>query len=300
MKRKVIQLAGKTYVVTLPTEWVKAWGIKKGEEVEVTESGPRLIVSTNQSRDVKHGKADVSEASERTLRWVLSSLHKKGYDEIELTTKNQEHSKIVDELLKDLFLGFAVVGKTPNSVTIRAVSRELDDQLQTIVRRAFLVTVQMGDDLALISKNKNFEDIQKVIEQEKTNNQLTNFVERIINKKGLDEPVKNSFLYVVMWNLEKVADQLKHVAECIQKQKAVEKNSQVLIEKTSKLLREYYELFYTFNVKKLSELSEEFKILRKEVEVELEKSKNPIMLSHLHSAVLKIADFSSSTFALND
>lgn len=300
MKRKVIQLAGKTYVVTLPTEWVKAWGIKKGEEVEVTESGPRLIVSTGQARDIKHGKADVSDASERTLRWVLSSLHKKGYDEIELKTQNQEHSKIVDELLKDLFLGFAVINKTPNSITIRAVSKELDDQLQTIVRRAFLVTVQMSDDLAAISKNKTFNDVQKIIEQEKTNNQLTNFVERIINKKGLDEPVKNSFLYVIMWNLEKVADQLKYVAQSIQKQKSIEKNSQILIERTSKLLREYYELFYKFDIKKLSDLSEAFKILRNDIEIELETSKHPLMLSHLHSAVLKIADFSASTFALND
>lgn len=299
MKRKVIQLAGKTYVVTLPTEWVKEWGIKKGEEVDVIESGPRLIVSTSEARDVKKGEADISNASERALRWVLSSLHKKGYDEIELKTNKDGHAKVVDELLRDLFLGFAIVSKTNSSMVIRAVSRELDDQLSAIVRRAFLVTVQMGDDLARISKSDSFDGVDGILSQEKINNQLTNFVQRIINKKGLDEPVKNCFLYVIMWNLEKVADQFKYIGEEIKNKGSVEKTSQVLIERTAKLLREYYELFYAFDVQKLSVLSDSFKMLRKDIEYELEKTANPAMLSHLHSAVLKIADFSSSTFALN-
>jgi phosphate uptake regulator len=300
MKRKVIQLAGKTYVVTLPTEWVKEWGIKKGEEVDVKESGPRLIVTTGQARDLNRGEVDVNGSSDRSLRWILSSLHKKGYDEFELKTDNPEHSKTVEELLKDLFLGFAIVNKTPKSMTVRAVSRELDEQLSAVTRRAFLVTVQMADDLAKIAKSKKFDELDSVIAQEKTNNQLTNFVQRIINKKGLDEPVKNSFLYAIMWNLEKVADQFKYVGEHMRSKKDVDKNSQVLIERSAKLLREYYELFYNFNVKELSRLSDEFKLLRQDVESELEKSKNPVLLSHLHAAVLKIADFSSSTFALND
>lgn len=300
MKRKVIQLAGKTYVVTLPTEWVKVWGIKKGEEVEVTESGPRLIVSTNQARDVKRGEINISDASEQTLKWILSSMHKKGYDEIELKTDKKEHGKIVDDMLRDVFLGLAVINKTPNSITIRAVSRELDDQLSTIIRRAFLVTVQMSEDLAKISKTKSEEDLETIFINEKLNNQLTNFIERVINKKGLDEPIKNSFLYVIIWNLEKVGDQFKKMGEQIKTKKNIDKNAQILLERTAHLFREYYNLFYNFNIKSLTNFSEDFKTLRKDIENELEKTHHPLLLSYLHSTVTKISEFISSTFALND
>lgn len=300
MKRKVIQLAGKTYVVTLPTEWVKQWGIKKGEEVEVKESGPRLIVSTDQARNVKKGEVDVNNASEQTLKWILSSMHKKGYDEIELKTEKNEHNKIVDDMLRDVFMGFAVVNKTPKSITLHAVSRELDDQLSAVVRRAFLVTIQMGEDLSRIAKIKDKTAIEQILAQEKINNQLTNFIERIINKKGLDEPVKNSFLYVIIWNLEKIGDQFKKIGEELQKNNSIDKNTQSLLERTANILREYYELFYKFDISSLSQLSDKFKILSKDIETELHKTKHPVLLSHLLSATLKIENFSASTFALND
>lgn len=300
MKRKVIQLAGKTYVVTLPNDWVKQWGIKKGEEVDVIETGPRLIVSTSQARNLKKGEVNVNDASEQTLKWILSSLHKKGYDEIELLTEKQEHAKIVDKMLNDTFLGLAVVNRTPKSITINAVSRELDDQLQTIVRRAFLVTVQMCEDIAQTAKTKSLNNLEQIFTQERINNQLTNFIERVINKKGLDEPIKNSFLYVIVWNLEKVGDQLKKIGEQIQNKKTVDKNTQILIDRTSKLFREYYNIFYDFNIKSLTIFSENFKKLREDIEKELEVTKHPLLLSYLHSTVIKISEFISSTFALND
>lgn len=300
MKRKVIQLAGKTYVVTLPNEWIKQWGIKKGEELEVKDVGPKLIVSTEQVRNLKRGVVDVNEATEQTLKWILSSMHKKGYDEIELQTSNEEHSKIVDDMLRNSFMGLTVINKTPKSIIIGAVSRELDDQLQTIVRRAFLVTVQMCEEISQIAKTNSLEKIDQVLSLEKMNNQLTNFVERVLNKKGLDDPIKNSFLYVIIWNLEKIGDQLKKIVLEIQKRKSIDKNSQILLEKTSVFFRDYYNIFYNFNIKSLIKFSEDFKNLKNEIEKEFEKTKNPLILSYLHSTIIKISEFISSTFALND
>ena len=37
MKRNVIQLAGKTLVVSLPSKWVKLNSVKKGDELNVLE-----------------------------------------------------------------------------------------------------------------------------------------------------------------------------------------------------------------------------------------------------------------------
>ncbi len=299
MKRKVIQLAGKTYVITLPTAWVNQWGIKKGEEIEMTEHGPRLIVSTGESREMKKGEVDVSNASERTLRWLLSSLHKKGFDEIEVKTNNPAHFAVIDELVKDLLLGFAVVERTNSKCVIRSLSKELDNQLQVIVRRAFLITLQMADQLAELIKKKSFTDAKAVIELEKTNNQLTNFCERIINKRGLDEPVKNSFLYVIMWNLEKIGDEFKYLAEHTLDRKKTSKESLIFLERANKLLRDYYELFYAFDVKKLSDLSDSFKLLTKDIREIMPKHEDSVALSHVLHVVMKSADLSASTFALN-
>jgi phosphate uptake regulator len=300
MKRKVIQIADKTLVLSLPNDWVKQWGIKKGDELDVTETGPRLIASTSEYRPLKKGQVDVSNASERTLRWLLSSLHKKGYDEIEVRSENPLHAVLIDQLLKDLFLGFAVVHRSGASCLIRSLAKELDDQLQVIVRRAFLVTLALADQSLEAIKQKKFGELKGFLELEKTNNQLTNFCERILNKKGLAEPVKTNFLYVIMWNLEKIGDDYKYICEHLSANKKISKNSVELYDRVNKLLRSYYELFYKFDVEKLSVLSDEFKKLSRDIEAALSKGEDAIVLSHLYHVALKTVDFSASTFALND
>ncbi len=300
MKRKVIKIADKTFVVSLPNEWVKQWGIKKGEEIDVASNGPRLTISTAEPRDVKKGSVDVSTASERTLRWLLSSLHKKGYDEIEIRSDNPLHAVVIDQLLKDLFLGFAVVHRSGTLCVVRSLSRELDDQLDVIVRRAFLVTLALADQSLQLSKQKKFNELAALLDLEKTNNQLTNFCERILNKRGHSDPKKTNFLYVIMWNLEKVADDYKYICEHLAQKKKLEKESAALLENVNNLLRQYYELFYKFDVEKLSRLSDEYRKLRETIEKAMVKSVDVVLLSHLHHIVLKTADFSASTFALHD
>ncbi|HLF54893.1 MAG TPA: AbrB/MazE/SpoVT family DNA-binding domain-containing protein [Candidatus Nanoarchaeia archaeon] len=293
MKRKVIQLAGKTFVVSLPTSWARQWGVKKGEEIEVTENGPKLIISTAKPRDVKKGNVDLTKASERTIRWVLSSLHKKGYDEIEVITDKPEQAALIDELLKDLFIGFAVIHRTNNRCIIRSLSRELDDQFDTVLRRAFLITLTLTEQS--YEALKQGKPLTKLLELEKTNNQLTNFCERMLNKHGHQEPVKSMFLYTIIWNLEKIADDYKYIC---QERKATEKTLQIY-ERTNQLLRKYYELFYGFSIKLLDELADEQKKLYEDIKKELTSSKDTIILSHLMHIVLKTADFSASMFALN-
>lgn len=293
MKRKVIQLAGKTFVVSLPTSWARQWGVKKGEEIEVTENGPKLIISTAKPRDVKKSNVDLTKASERTIRWVLSSLHKKGYDEIEVITDKPEQAALIDELLKDLFIGFAVIHRTNNRCIIRSLSRELDDQFDTVLRRAFLITLTLAEQSC--ETLKQGKPLTKFLELEKTNNQLTNFCERMLNKHGHQEPVKSTFLYTIIWNLEKIADDYKYICE---ERKAAEKTLQIY-ERTNQLLRKYYELFYGFSIKLLDELADEQKKVYEDIKKEMQSSKDTIILSHLMHIVLKTADFSASMFALN-
>jgi phosphate uptake regulator len=300
MKRRIIQLAGKTFVVTLPSSWVRQWGVQKGSEVDVLERGPRLIVSTSEHRPLRKAGIDVSAATERTLRWLLSSLHKKGYDEIEIRSDNPLHAVVIDQLLRDLFLGFAVVHRSGSLCVVRALSKELDDQLDVIVRRAFLVTLALADQTLQFVKQKNFDALHSLLDLEKTNNQLTNFCERILNKRGLDEPVKTNFLYVIMWNLEKIADEYKYICELLAKKRKVGNNALELFEKANNLLRKYYELFYKFDVERLSKLSDEFVSVREHLEKVIPKNDDSLLLSHIHHIILKTADFSASTFALHN
>lgn len=296
MRRKVIKLAEKTYVVSLPSKWVRQFGIKKGDELTLSQKGSQLTLSTEGVCEANKCSVRVGNTSERALRWLLSSLHKKGYDEIELLDLEEGQSEIVSQLLKDLFIGFTTVYESPKRVVVRAIAKDNHDAFDTILRRAFLVTLELGEQLHERARNK-IENINSLLSLEKLNNQLTNFCERSLNKKG--EPLRANFLYVIVWNLEKIADDYKYLCKHLAEEKKVNASTLDILEKTNKLLRSYYELFYKFDVKKLTDLSEQFKKLENETKEEMKKTENTLALSHIHHILLKIADFSASIFALN-
>ena len=300
MKRKVIQLAEKTLVISLPHKWVKEWKIKKGDGLEVKEKGSNIIFSTQNQRNKQKITINVEKTSERVIRWWLSSLHKKGFDEIEIFYKKEQLPLLI-ELLKDLFTGFAVVEQTDKRCVLQAIAQDEEQSFDNVMRRSFLVTLSIGDNLMELLEQGKHEDIEPLIQLEKTNNQLTNFCQRLINKRGLTEPTKNTFYYVIAWNLEKIADDYKYIIEHITKEKIKPKETTIeLIKETNNLQRGFYEFFYEKDQKKINELHEKKKEIKEKIEQELEKEgKENIILSRLLGLLDKISDFSASMIAIH-
>ena len=97
----------KTLVVSLPSDWIKSQDIKKGSELECTVEDHRLVFSPNSNRtNLRTIELDVKNITERVLRWQISSLHKQGYDEIVISNYSDEHYKVIEDLVKHLFVGF--------------------------------------------------------------------------------------------------------------------------------------------------------------------------------------------------
>jgi signal transduction histidine kinase len=136
---------------------------------------------------------------------------------------------------------------------------------------------------------------------EKTNNQLTNFCERILIKKGNKISENTCLLYVIIWNLEKIADDYKYICmEIMRKNTKIDKKVLEMHKKTNEILRGYYQTFYKFDLKNLNRLSEESIRLSDEIKKALRKSnQNHLLLNYLLSMLNKIGDFSASIVGLN-
>jgi phosphate uptake regulator len=300
MRRKVIQLAGKTFVVSLPSSWAKEWHIRKGEELEVVPNGPRLTISTASEREQRKSNLDISHANERVIRWLLSSLHKKGYDEIELVYKGPEQAALIHELIKDLFIGFAIVHQTDTRCVIRCVSKEVQENFDAMLRRAFLVTLNLAESAhELLSKGKT-NNLHSLLALEKTNNQLTNFCERILNKHGYPEPAKTTFAYAILWNLEKIADEYKYLCKSFATRRVRFSPATLsAFAEVNRFVRTYYELFYSYNSENLNALAEDQKRLEQKLRSLLTSPDDALLASYLLHVVTKAADFSASTVALH-
>lgn len=271
--------------------------------MNVDDADNRLTISVDKELGIEKVRISLDAASPRLMRWTLSALHKSGYDEIEAIYPDTDAAKILHELVKDLFIGFAITEQSGNRSVLRSLAREMPGEFDVSLRRAFLVTLSIGDSLLEYMEAKKFKESRELLALESTNNQLTNFCERILIKSGYKEYRKTCFAYVVVWNLEKVCDNYKHIINHIAHKERMIVNDETIsfLGQCNLLLRAYYELYYKFDRKRLDELIG----MRKEAE---EKGRSLLGRTNIDEAVIvscllqhitQIADFSASFIALN-
>ena len=168
MKRKVIQLAGKTSVVSLPHAWVKRFGVKKGDDLEITERGNELMLSTSGNFSVKKVQVDLTDANKRVSRLVLSALHRRGFDEIEVLGGTKEKLEEINNLVKDVMLGFIVVEQTVKKSLYKNVYVDTETDFDTLLRRTFLVTIKLAEEVKKRIESGDFENIDGFRQQKRS------------------------------------------------------------------------------------------------------------------------------------
>ena len=288
-------------MVSLPSKWVKKFNIKKGDELELIEEGKDLVIKTGDLNTKEGVILDIGNFNNRSVMYAASALHKIGYDEITLLYNNKKQIDLVNELLRVLLLGFVMVDQTPKKLVLRSVTNEVGLEFDSTLRRAFLVTMSLADSSLENLNNNNFKDLQNLIGLENTNNQLTSFCTRLINKGFYKDTKKSQFISIIIWSLEKIADEYKYI--CLNLSKNKTKIDDKLLEiysRTNKFFNSYYELFYKFDITKLNELSDEREAILGLVNNMVLKNSNEIkLLNNLTTIISKVSDLSSSIFALH-
>jgi len=242
---------------------------------------------------------DVAQLDERVLRWEISSLHKQGYDEITITHYTEEQIAIIEELVEKLFVGFIIKEQSQLRIVIGQVALVDAKEFDATLRRAFRLLTTMFEDLIAAFEQKDTQVLLKQIDHEKNNNKLTNFCERLLNKT-LAQKEQGHFWYVLTWNLEKVADNLKYIAESYAKNITISEAALDVLKKVFSFVTAYYDCIYDFSFEKLVALSKEKRELSNYLLKELQEGvlADRILLHYLHILVLQMADFSASLIAL--
>lgn len=297
MKRRIILLAGKTAVISLPKSWVQKQKLYKGDELELTEEDDTLRISATTKPKEKTTTLTIAGLHERTVRWLLSGLHKAGYDEIILFYQGKEQLDIIDDLVKNLFLGFVIMQQTPQRCVLKSLSTEVPQEYKNTLRRAFLVSLSFADATYEALFTSDNDALRQALVLEKTNNQLTNFCERIITTIHTS-PFK-VYEYVIVWNLEKIVDEFKYICSHFSRLGSFTLQPPLLqlCQQIIQLLRGYYELYYQFSFESLNTLAKTHETLKQQfITINPLQSYESLLLSHLHHILIQLADFSTSMF----
>jgi hypothetical protein len=255
MKRKVIQIAESTQLVSLPRKLAKSNNIARGDELEVTMEGNRLIVST-EKQPTKEKKTLVAEDYPNLICHVVSALYRIGYDEIEIEYQDPSLLAPLTSVLNEFFPGYEILSQSEKRMLIKDISTDIDSEFDNVLRRLFMVSISIAENLEGCMRNFNETRVLNTLSMEKTNNRFANFCMRILIKNGAKEANKTAFYVLFVWELEKVVDELKYIAQYMLRPEM--KN----VKLSPKLLSYYhgyvemfkmlYDVFYKFDAEKVN------------------------------------------------
>ncbi|MBT4858296.1 phosphate uptake regulator PhoU [Candidatus Woesearchaeota archaeon] len=302
MKRKVIQLARKTHVVSLPCKWFREQGLKKGDEVEVIEEGRSLIINNSSSikKCVTKISIDVSNLTVSLLFIYVNAAYKKGADEIELLFSNNQAKdpkrnrvvKTMDiiSLITDRLIGMEIVRQSKNSCLIKEVSSVNEEEFELILNRIFVTLETMSQDSIDAYVKKDNETLENICQYMEINiNKLTNFCLRILNKFSKQD---SNSIYLIAFLLEDIGDQYTKISNELSKIKENKKLVDFL--KESELLLRLSHKFFSKSDKKY------FVEFHKR-KLDLKKSINESKLSSEYNQVLNsICIILDSLMEIND
>ena len=232
MRRKTIQLAKKTLVISLPSKWVKAYAIKKGDELEIETKHDSLFISLHKQQP-KTSKRILAEDWGKILSRHLVGLYHKGINEFEIQFASAQHLQGIQTAVSHM-IGFEIVQQEKNKVILKDVTGPSDEDFMTVFRRLFLIVLQMFEEGIAAVKKNNKEDIKTVVLKDIEVNKFSHFCLRKINKGDVEDEYKARIYHTICVLLEKTADELKRN---LQDKKRIKE-----LEGLEKLLRSCYEL----------------------------------------------------------
>ena len=299
MERKVIQLAGKTLVVSLPSKWAKKYGVKKGDTIILDEKERQILVSTTKSVDVEKAEL-VLKGPEELIKRNVDVAYKKGIEELSLRFEKPSARKIIEQVLEST-MGFEIISQGEKGCLIKSVATAVEGEFDNILRRTFLTLLSMADESYDALAKSQFKRLDEISISDKTINKLTNFCKRILNKTGYKDSKLTNYVYCIVWELERIGDEYRDICKEIAGKKTnISKETLNLYKETNEFLREFYNLFYKFDEDKSINLTNKNKVLLKKLKSLIPKKSGAeaIIIHHLANITLSTYDIAGPYYAM--
>ncbi len=266
MKRRIIKQGNNTLTITLPRKWASQHGINAGEEVEVEERRDSLVIAAGEKPVQETKEIDLSEFDLLIPR-VIHALYKKGYDKLALTFTDPKLYPLIQKAMGNETIGYEIVKQGIKHCEIENISEVLRTEFDSTLRRMFLALNSMAQDGLEAVKQSEAQALQAALKLEETNNRLTTFCRRALNKYGCPEEKNLTFLYCIIESLERVADEYKYLYQYLHQHLLSRKKAELSREtidiwrRVNGQVQTFYHLFYSFEPAKAVALAKERKTI---------------------------------------
>ncbi len=300
MKRKVIQLAGSTMVVSLPSKWVKKYNIEKGDDIVLEEKGNKIIVGSEKAITSEKTSISIVDMDPMVKR-ILGATYKAGYDEVDVEFETKE-LEAAQEVIREEFIGFEVVYQGKNQLQIKKISSIDANEFDTIFRRMFMIINQMAEQSLQALEKQDKDWLKTIMFMDKDVNKYADFCRRVLNKFGYSEFKKTPPLYYIAEQLERIGDSYRDICKyAIKSNSKLSKKTKDIFVDVNSFYNQFYELFYKYDSNKLAKFGQKRYELVDKIKKMLEKSEKDQfwILMYLYTILDNTFDMNGALMAIN-
>ncbi len=242
MKRKLVKQGLRALTLTIPSSWIEKNNLKPGDEVDLIEVDDSLTISTEKKQPSKEISVDISGLLPRLADRFMARAYQKGYDKIKVRFDEPELMLAIKNKVPEL-MGFEILNVGKKEIDIQVISTQLDLDFDTILRRAFLILMEMSKTCHDAWKNEDKKSLENIFHQDFDVNRFLYFCLRYLNKSQKMMSFGRSILYYQIESLEDLGDELKELGRQLAKIR-VDKDILNILDKMNEMFRISYEFFY--------------------------------------------------------
>ncbi len=252
MKRKLVRMGQHTVMAAIPASWIQRHGLKAGDHLEFTEVENKLVLTS--TAEIYERKTQINLVSPTIMVvWrTIQPAYTSGYDEVKINFKDPKALKYIESSVHNL-IGWEIVETGKSHVMVKSISKHLDEEFDTIVRKTWLILKNMMEVTVEAFENHEIKKLQELEPLENTINRYTMFLKRIINRTGYKYP---HYMYLLISFLELAANHLYYLKRGLPHKLMIEKEVVRDAKKLQKYLENVYELYYSYSEDNFGELAE--------------------------------------------
>lgn len=246
MKRKLIELAKTTKVVSLPLKWVKKHNLKKGDELNLDIRGSDILLSLQEPVRQEIEK-EITIKKETPLRYVRSLIYahfRKGTTTLNV---NFDGKEILNEIFDSLqqTIGYEIINQTKNTCTIKSVARFDKEQFKEHFRRLFHLITLISTEILTQWQAQELENNTQLNNLQLTVQRIVNSCFQMLSVKEESTIKTNYFTYLIINNMYKISNEYGYITKHINKEKS--KPNKALLDyfrKTNAFLKELISQYF--------------------------------------------------------
>jgi len=276
----------------LPTKWTRRVGLKAGDELELEEKGNSIIINAAPRKKPMKFSFDSNGIDFFLMKRYLNNFYKVGIDELELRFSDPSVFLNIQRILHTDMIGYEIISQGEHYCIIKSLSLTDGMEFDSSLRRCFLLLKSLGEETYNAISSGNLDYLKNASMLEQNNNRLTTFCRRVLNKVGYKDEKKVTFIYLVIEELEKIADEYKYIASIFEKNKRIKNISPVTLsfyKKTNEFVDFLYRLFYNYSKERSIRFTNEYRSLINEAySIMSRKGGYDTLILHHLSSILRI------------